>query len=76
MSSDTSNAIIDSLLRASWQAAVLAILVLTFLALTRRWIAPKWRAMLWVIPCVNAMANCSFSFLNVPLPRNPTWMQL
>jgi beta-lactamase regulating signal transducer with metallopeptidase domain/thiol-disulfide isomerase/thioredoxin len=45
--------LIQLLWRASWQAVVLAAIVLVITSSMRRWIAPKWRTILWTIPLVR-----------------------
>lgn len=39
--------------RATWQAGVLAVLVFCLTSLLQRWIAPKWRTLLWTIPLIR-----------------------
>ncbi|HBL48089.1 MAG TPA: hypothetical protein DDZ90_32380, partial [Planctomycetaceae bacterium] len=36
--------------KATWQACVLACLVFCVTSLLQRWIAPKWRTLLWAVP--------------------------
>jgi beta-lactamase regulating signal transducer with metallopeptidase domain/thiol-disulfide isomerase/thioredoxin len=42
--------LIQLLWRTSWQAFALAAIILVITCSLRRWIAPKWRAILWTIP--------------------------
>jgi beta-lactamase regulating signal transducer with metallopeptidase domain/thiol-disulfide isomerase/thioredoxin len=45
--------LLQLLWRTSWQACVLAAIVLVMTSSMRRWIAPKWRAIMWTIPLVR-----------------------
>ncbi|WP_417390671.1 M56 family metallopeptidase [Gimesia sp.] len=39
--------------RATWQSCVLVCLVFCVTSLLQRWIAPKWRTLLWAVPLVR-----------------------
>lgn len=45
-----SNEVLSLLWRATWQSAVLALLVATTIYLSRNWLAAKWRVLLWILP--------------------------
>jgi beta-lactamase regulating signal transducer with metallopeptidase domain/Tol biopolymer transport system component/5-hydroxyisourate hydrolase-like protein (transthyretin family) len=62
--------LLEGLLRASWQAAILVALVLLLLRLFRRWLAPRWRHALWLLvlarlllPVTPAAAWSMFNWL-------------
>jgi len=48
-SSEFVESLLESLLRASWQATLLAGVVLLLQRLLRRWLTPSWRHALWLI---------------------------
>ena len=45
-----SNEALSLLWRATWQSAVLALLVAATIYLSRNWLAAKWRVLLWMLP--------------------------
>ncbi len=44
------NEVLSLLWRATWQSAVLALLVAATIHLCRNWLAAKWRVVLWMLP--------------------------
>ena len=44
------NETLSLLWRATWQSTVLALLVAATILVSRRWLAPKWRVLLWMLP--------------------------
>ncbi|WP_150122643.1 M56 family metallopeptidase [Rhodopirellula islandica] len=51
----------ELLWRATWQACVLTVIVLAVTTGLRRWITPKWRSVLWLVPA------CRLLILLVPV---------
>ena len=49
-SSYEANEVLSLLWRATWQSAVLALLVAATILLCRSWLAAKWRVVLWMLP--------------------------
>src|SRR3972149_2127933 len=63
------------LIRTSWQASVLVVLVLLAQALFRRWLTPRWRYSLWflvllrlVLPAVPEGGLSIFNLAKVDVP--------
>jgi len=44
------NETLSLLWRATWQSTVLALLVVVTILVSRRWLAAKWRVVLWMLP--------------------------
>src|SRR6056297_1631146 len=65
---NSSTALLSMLWRASWQAAVLFGLVFVFLLLAKRFVAPNYRAILWMLPLLRMLVLVvpvsSFSMFN------------
>lgn len=45
-----SNEVLSLFWRATWQSAVLALLVAATILVSRNWLAAKWRVVLWMLP--------------------------
>ena len=75
------NEMLSLLWRATWQSAVLALLVAVTILVSRRWLAAKWRVVLWMLPLCSkdAMKDIVTSpeqreaVLDIIANRSPTW---
>lgn len=69
------DAFVELLWRASWQAVLLMAIVLVVVLTLRRWIAPRWRVMLWTVPLCRLLILVTpasfFSLFNAFAVRVP-----